>query len=372
MKNFGKHFLTLVLVVLIHTGFAQNFLDSELKPGKTYLLLAHPTVQNIQTIQFLLNQNILQLTDIEFIGVYSEAENYDYSQSVALINAPEMSRFHLQKVSGEETLAEIYKQNKWTETFKKLFDYSAGIFFFGGPDIQPEAYGQNNLYSEVTDPNRHLLELSFIFHLLGGKQNGQFVPFLSEKPNYFVSGFCLGLQSINVATGGSLTQDIPAQTYQKLNAEETLKLKKNQIHRNYWQEVSTDTLLMDINFHPIQYTAHPFFPEKVNVEKIMSPLVLSSHHQSIYELGKNIIVTATSMDDEVIEAIQHRIYPNVFAVQFHPEVPDLYREGEKLKFSPEDTPKSYYEIIGEQGRTFHLKYWQTISKAIKSAIKEQQ
>ena len=94
-----------------------------------------------------------------------------------MINSPEMSQFHLQKVSGEETVAEIYNQNKWTETFKKLFDHSAGIFFFGGPDIQPEAYGQNNLYSEVTDPNRHLFELSFLFHLLGGKQNSQFVPF---------------------------------------------------------------------------------------------------------------------------------------------------------------------------------------------------
>ena len=308
MKNFGKLFLSLVLVVLVHTGFAQNFLDSELNSKKTYLLLAHPTVENIQTIQFLLDQNILQLTGTEFIGVYSEEENYDYNHSVALID----------------------------------------------------------------DPNRHLFELSFLFHLLGGKQNIEFVPFINEKPNYFVSGFCLGLQSMNVATGGSLTQDIPAQTYQKMDPEETLKLKKNQIHRNYWPEVSTDTLLMDINFHPIQYTAHPFFPEKVNVEKIMNPLVLSSHHQSIYELGKNLIVTATSMDDEVIEAIQHRIYPNVFAVQFHPEVPDLYREGEKLKFSPDDTPKSFYEIIGEQGRAFHLKYWLTISKAIKNSIKEQQ
>jgi len=372
MKNFGKLFLSLVLVVLIHTGFAQNFLDTEHSSEKTYLLLAHPTVENIQTIQFLLDQNILQLTGIEFIGVYSEAENYDYSQSVALIGEPKMSRFHLQKVSGEENTAQIYLQNGWTETFKKLFNHSAGIFFFGGPDIQPEAYGQKNLYSEVTDPNRHLFELSFLFHLLGGKQNGQFVPFLNEKPNYFVTGFCLGLQSMNVATGGSLTQDIPAQTYQKMSPEETLKLKKNQIHRNYWQEVSTDTSLMGINFHPIQYTAHPFFPEKVNVDKIMNPLVLSSHHQSIYELGKNIIVTATSMDDEVIEAIQHRIYPNVFAVQFHPEVPDLYREGEKLKFSPDDPPKSYYEIIGEQGRAFHLKYWLTISKAIKTSIKELQ
>jgi len=207
--------------------------------------------------------------------------------------------------------------------------------------------------------------------LLGGKQNEKFAPFLRERPNYFVTGFCLGLQSMNVATGGSLTQDIPAQTYKKMNAEETLKLKSNQLHRNYWPEISNDTLLMGISFHPIQFTAHPFFSEKVKAEKDFNPLVLSSHHQSIYELGKDLIVTATSMDDMVIEGIQHRLYPNVFAVQFHPEVPAIYKEGKKLKFAPEDTPKSYYEIIGEQSREFHRRYWLTISKAIKASIKAQ-
>jgi putative glutamine amidotransferase len=369
MKNFGRLVLMLTLVLFMKAGFSQNFLETGLKPEKTYILLAHPTVQNIQTIQFLINRNILQVPEIEFIGIYSAAENYDYSQSVSLINTPEMSGFHLQKITGNEDTAHIYMQNEWSETFKKLFNCSAGIFFFGGPDIQPETYRQKNIYSEVTDPNRHLLELSFLFHLLGGKQNEKFVPFLNEKPNYFVSGFCLGLQSMNVATGGSLTQDIPAQTYKMKTAEETLKLKKNQIHRNYWPSVSSDTLLMGINFHPIQYTAHPFFPEKVKVKSDLNPLVLSSHHQSIYELGKDLIVTATSVDGEVIEGIQHRIFPNVFAVQFHPEVPDLYREGKKLKFAPEDTPKSYYEILGEQSREFHLKYWLAISKAIKSSIK---
>ncbi|HZL12282.1 MAG TPA: gamma-glutamyl-gamma-aminobutyrate hydrolase family protein [Prolixibacteraceae bacterium] len=371
MKTYGKLILTLFFAILLEAGFAQNFLASELKPDKKYVLLAHPTVQNIETIQFLLNNDILKLSDVEFVGVYSSAENYDYSQSVSLIQKSGMNRFHLQKLDGEEDPAHIYRPNGWSITFRNLFEHSAGIFFFGGPDIQPEIYGQKNLYSVVTDPNRHLFELSFLFHLLGDKQNEEFVPFLNEKPNYFVSGFCLGMQSMNVATGGTLNQDIPAQTYQKLNAEETLKLKKEQLHRNYWPGMIKDTLFMRINFHPIEYTAHPFFLKKVKVKKIMNPLVLSSHHQSIDELGKDLIVTATSMNGEVIEGIQHRVYPNVFAVQFHPEVPALYKEGKKLKFAPEDTPASYYEIIGEEGREFHRKYWITISKAIKSSIKSQ-
>ena len=371
MKNFGKLLITFTLTLFLNVVFGQNFLEKELSPKKTYVLLAHPTVSNIETINTLLANRILQLPEVEFVGVYSVAENYDYSKSIELIKKPDMSRFHLQKLDGVMSLTQIYGQNEWTSTFKNLFVHSVGIFFFGGPDIQPEIYKQKNLYSVVTDPNRHLFELSFLFHLLGGYQNEEFVPFLNEKPEYFVTGFCLGLQSINVATGGTLNQDIPAQTYKKMNAEETLKLKNDQLHRNYWQEITKDTLLMDNSFHQIEFTANPFFLERVNADKNLKPMVLSAHHQSIDDLGKNIIVTATSTDEKVIEGIQHRLYENVFAVQFHPEVPALYKEGKKMKFAPTDSPKSYYEILSPEDREFHLKYWETISKAIKTSIKAQ-
>ena len=370
MIHFQKSLLFIVLLLFFRPGFSQNFLETDFNAHKTYVLLAHPTVQNLETIHFLLENHILHLSGVEFVGVYSSAEKYDYTQSLACIKKPEMSLFHLQKVDGEENADLIFKTNDWSAVFKKLFDVSAGIFFFGGPDIQPEIYKQENLYSVVTDPNRHLFELSFLFHLIGGSQNDEFIPFLNQRPDYFVSGFCLGMQSMNVAAGGTLTQDIPAQTYKKDNPEAILKLKKNQLHRNYWQEVSTDSLLMGINFHPIEYTAHPFFLKKVKVKKIPNPLVLSSHHQSIDDLGKDLIVTATSMDFQVIESVQHRLYPNVFAVQFHPEVPSLYREGKKLKFAPEDTPNSYFGILGEEGQKFHRNYWTTISKAIKYSIRQ--
>jgi putative glutamine amidotransferase len=371
MKTFGRHFLALAFIVFAYSGLAQNFLESGIKPDKKYVLLAHPTVQNLETIQFLLQNNILKLSDEEFIGVYSAAESYDYTKSIALLKKSEMGRFHLQKIEGTESSSRIYAENGWTKIFRNLFDHSVGIFFFGGPDIQPELYGQKNLYSEVTDPNRHSFELSLLFHILGGKQNKDFFPFMTENTGYFVTGFCLGLQSMNVATGGTLTQDIPAQTYQKKNVQENLKLAKDQLHRNYWQETDKDSLLMGINFHRISFTAHPFFTGNVKANKDLKPLVLSSHHQSIDELGKDLIVTATSMDGDVIEGIHHRIFPNVFAVQFHPEVPSLYKEGKKLKFAPGDTPKSYYEILSPEDREFHLKYWETISKAIKSSEKLQ-
>ncbi|HLN74311.1 MAG TPA: gamma-glutamyl-gamma-aminobutyrate hydrolase family protein [Prolixibacteraceae bacterium] len=370
MKYIQRIILTVSLLIFLQTTYAQDFLKDGWKQGKTYLLLAHPTVQNIETIDFLVKHDILKVKNVEFIGVYPAAESYDYSQSVALIHQPGMSRFHLQEVQGREDTATVYTLNGWSKIFQELFDHSDGIFFFGGPDIQPELYGQKNLYAYVTDPNRHAFECSFLFHLLGGYQNKAFVPFLKKRPSYFVTGFCLGLQSMNVATGGTLIQDIPAQRYNKNTPEETLKLKKDQLHRNYWPEVSKDTLLMGINFHPIEFTAHPFFTKKVKADKGMHPMVLSSHHQAIEKLGKDFIVTATSLDGQIIEGIHHRLYPNVFAVQFHPEVPSLYEQGQKLKFAPTDQPTSYYDILSEADRKFHLKYWQAISKAIKASVRE--
>lgn len=369
MKKTGFTISILLLLFVAINSTGQNFLESGIEAKKNYLLLARPTVQNIETINFLLKNNIFQLPDVEFVGVYSEAENYDYNKSAEYILNYDLTKFHLQKVDGELNMNQIFQKNDWSEIFYKLFRNSAGILFFGGPDIQPEIYGQENTHSVVTDPNRHLFELSFLFHLLGGKQNESFMPYIAEKPNYFISGFCLGMQSMNVATGGTMTQDIPALTYSCKTATEIVKLKKDKLHRNYWQEISTDSLLMGINFHPIQYTANSFFPKRVKAKKIDSPLVLSSHHQSILDLGKNFIVTALSNDRMVIEGIKHRIYPNVFAVQFHPEVPALYTQGVKLKFSPDDIPKSYNEIISGKSLDFHLKYWSTISKSIKSSIK---
>lgn len=371
MKKIKISISILFFLLIAFNSIAQNFLEAGFESKKDYVLLARPTVQNIETINFLLNNNILQLSDVEFIGVYSSAENYDYSKSAEFIEKSELNIFHLQKVDGEQNLNQIFQKNEWSDIFYKLFNISAGILFFGGPDIQPEIYGQENTHSVVTDPNRHLFELSYLFHLLGGYQNESFIPYIAEKPNYFVSGFCLGMQSMNVATGGSMTQDIPSLTYKCNNANEIVKLKNDKMHRNYWQEISNDSLLMGINFHPIQYTANSFFPKIVKVKKISSPLVLSSHHQSILDLGKNLIVTALSTDRLVIEGIRHRVYPNVYAVQFHPEVPSLYTEGKKLKFAPDDTPKSFHEIISGESLEFHKKYWLTISKSIKSSIKSQ-
>jgi putative glutamine amidotransferase len=174
---------------------------------------------------------------------------------------------------------------------------------------------------------------------------------------------------MNVATGGTLVQDIPYQIYGKNTPEETVTIDRNNLHRNYWQEFNNDSQLMGINLHPISFTVHPFFSKHVGVSKKLHPKVYSSHHQSIEKPGDGFEITALSSDGKIIEGIAHREFPHVFAVQFHPEVPALYENREEWKFETTDVPGTYHQIIGTENVRFHRKYWKQISNSIRKSWK---
>ncbi len=239
-----------------------------------------------------------------------------------------------------------------------------GIIFFGGQDIPPAIYGQENWYSETTDPGRHYFEVSFLFHLLGGTRNSSYRPILEDNPDYMVTGFCLGLQSMNVAAGGTLWQDIPAQVYQSTKPETNVLIDRKNLHRNYWQNIRDDKDFMGISMHPVRFTENMFFGKTVKVSRKLQPIVYSSHHQAINELAPVFNVTARSNDGKIIEGIAHKKYPNVFSVQFHPEVSALYEDRALVKFAPDDTPASLHSMLDKKSLKFHLKYWGHISDVI--------
>ncbi|MCD6355005.1 MAG: gamma-glutamyl-gamma-aminobutyrate hydrolase family protein [Prolixibacteraceae bacterium] len=110
---------------------------------------------------------------------------------------------------------------------------SYNVFFIGVPDIPPGVYGEENAHSVVTDPGRHYFEATFLFHLLGSYRNEAYKAWLTEKPNCLVTGFCLGMQTMNVATGGTLIQDIPAELFGAKTPEAILKIGRANLHRNY-------------------------------------------------------------------------------------------------------------------------------------------
>lgn len=350
---------------------AQDFFRGDFDKNKIYILLANPTAKNIETIKFLTDNNLLNLNTekVHFVGVYHKNQRYNFNESLEYIHKEGLNNVFLHELKSELNENQLFEQHELSADLKFIFDHSSGIFFFGGPDIQPAMYGEENTLSVVTDPERHSFEATFLFHLLGGFQNEEFIPFLETYPDYLVTGFCLGLQTMNVATGGTLIQDIPSEVYDAATPEEVIKTGKEKMHSNYWQKISNDPQLTGINFHSIRFTEHPFFSKKVKVNTHVRPLVYSSHHQAVEKTGKGLEVTAYSSDGRIIEGLAHSRYPHVFAVQFHPEVPALYENREVYKFHPDDLPQTYHLIIGKESLKFHKNYWKYISKAVKKAAR---
>ncbi len=365
------------LFFMLFSGFtlvcnSQNFLPSGIDRKYHYLVITNPTVKNIEIINFLTENKIFSIDrkKVRFLGVYHKSQAYDFQQSLDYVSKKRYTGFHFLEVDEELKEEDIFIENSCTGIFRKIFELSSGVFFFGGPDIQPGIYGEENTHSVITDPARHIFEVSLCFHMIGGSRDPGFIPFLAGKPHYLVTGFCLGLQTMNVAAGGTLIQDIPFQLYGKTSPSETLEIDRSNLHRNYWQNIVNDKQLMGVSFHTINYTDHPFFRKTVRSRDKFRPVVYSSHHQSPEKTAAGFEITALSPDRKVIEGIAHKQYRNVFAVQFHPEVPALFEDQEAWKFTPEDKPLTYHQIIGRKSVAFHKRYWRHISEAFKESVRQ--
>ena len=232
----------------------------------------------------------------------------------------------------------------------------------GGPDIPASVYGEKaHLLTSVTDPWRHFLELSYSFHLLGGLQNQDWNAWLDEDPDYLVSGICLGMQGLNVSTGGTLIQDIPTELDGIWTAEEVLELPPDRMHRNYADRIrGTCTRPTSYHFHRIRLTRGGFLTRDLRFRHKGTPLVLSSHHQAIEKTGSGWKTAATSMDGRIIEAIEHEKYPHVFGVQFHPEKPGLFDPALLEPANCGDSISFREHILETDSWEFHQKYWHHI------------
>lgn len=363
---------TPVLLLLLLTGCQQKqsyqITADKLQPQEKHIILMHPTVNNIKTFEYLVSNKIFPLPDgYKVIGVYHSLEKFDYSTTEDFLNKEGITNISLVKIDAQLSPENLYRQNQCTELFKKLFENSNGAIFFGGPDIPPACYGEStNLLTVVTDPYRHYMELSFLFHLLGGNQDTTFVPLLKNRPDYPILGICLGMQSIDVATGGTLVQDIPTELYGLKTLEDVLKQKQNLKHRNYNVDYNLDS--------NVTY----YFPHQIAIEKssplisyvscdTIHPFVWSSHHQCIKKLGIGIKVAAWSMDGKIVESITHLKYPNLLGVQFHPEKKELYEPNEKIKVSPSNPAEYSYldKYSGDKGENFQRAIWKKFAEKFK-------
>ena len=160
-----------------------------------------------------------------------------------------------------------------------------GLLLTGGKDVDPARYGETILNSHVSpEPERDAFELP-----LAAAAYEQAVPLL---------GICRGMQVINVALGGSLWQDLPAQVpaalphYQKAARDEL----------THQVEVERDSLVGDLT---VRRNGHLLSAN-------------SFHHQAARQIAPPLVAVAHAPDG-VIEAIEAPERDYLIGVQWHPE-----------------------------------------------------
>jgi putative glutamine amidotransferase len=348
-----------------------RFYDTAQPPqDKVRLTIFYPSVESIKDLVAVRAQGFIPYDNLEVVGIHHERERTNYAEAEKYVQDNKLDWIHFHTMSGDIGLNTIYKRNTLSTELEKIFALSSGVLFFGGPDIVPAAYGEEmNLHTVVTDPYRHYFELTAIFHLLGGSQDPAFKPYLERRPDFPVLGICLGMQSLNVATGGTLVQDIRAESYFARTVEDVLRLGPYAWHTNpYTKLAPLERGLIPYMLHPIRLSETGKLVTALGLKPEDMPFIMSAHHQSAERIGKGFKVAATSVDQKVVEAIEHEKYPNVLGVQFHPEFSMLWDATPKYKVAPDDKDAFGCRTVLERNPPsfeFHRKLWGWFFAAMK-------
>ncbi len=165
-----------------------------------------------------------------------------------------------------------------------------GLLLSGGEDVDPSRYGEERLpVCEPSDPQRDAMELALTRMALE-----------HDLPTF---GICRGIQTLNVALGGTLYQDLETQ--------------RPESHPHAMGHLPRTTLT-----HEVVVERDSRLAEILGVERLG---VNSLHHQAVRELGAGARVVAWA-DDGVVEGMDLPGRSFVLAVQYHPE--ELYETDE--------------------------------------------
>jgi len=180
----------------------------------------------------------------------------------------------------------------------QLADLLDGLLLSGGADVAPARYGDDTVHAQTygVDDERDLFELAIFDAMLE-----------RNKP---IFGICRGIQVLNVALGGSLIQDVPSQ---HPGAAEVG-------HRQYERKLADSEI-----GHDVTASNDRLFPIFENGHLGVN----SFHHQAIRDLSPQLEAVAHSPDG-LIEAVAMSSKPDVFGVQWHPELM-FERHPEHLK-----------------------------------------
>jgi putative glutamine amidotransferase len=334
------------------------------------ITILYPSAGSIRSMMGLREQGFLPAENTLIVGAYHADELTDYERSKTFVAKEGLDWFRFHRIDGELNKTVIFGENGCTPDFKKIFEASDGIIFLGGADIPPDIYGEKtDLSTGIYTPFRHYMELSFIFHLLGGEQDPDREGFLAKAPDFPLLAICLGEQTLNVGTGGTLVQDVWSEVYGKRCFEDVIAMGRESWHSNPVARLHPEEKdLMRYNLHRIRLLPEGKFCGEMGFGTGDFPYIISSHHQSVDRLGKQLRIIARSYDGKTIDAIEHTLYPNVLGTQFHPEFYTLWDKDRQFRIALEDTPKSIPEMLAENppSYAFHKAIWAWFTEKVEA------
>ncbi len=158
-----------------------------------------------------------------------------------------------------------------------------GLVLTGGADINPSYYREEISAPVVLSPDQRTdFDLALFQAALSGDKA--------------ILAICHGMQIVNVALGGTLYQDIPAQVPGAIEH----RGKRDSSPARHGVTVEAGSRLAGIMGGTLRFE------------------ICSTHHQALKDLGKGLRVVARSPDG-IIEGIELAGHPKVIGVQWHPE-----------------------------------------------------
>lgn len=189
----------------------------------------------------------------------------------------------LSTADSEAKCVDLSQKNSLEEAIEALNSCS-GLLLTGGPDIEPIRYEKQDEIGRCSvDVARDSLEFALFER--------------AKELKMPILAVCRGLQLVNVALGGTLVVDIPAEI-----PTTTEHRALNSVDSRHEIEVLPGSLIAKISGQ---------FEGEIN----------SAHHQSANKVGEGLTIAAFSPDG-IIEAMQWadpQNKPFLLCVQWHPE-----------------------------------------------------
>ena len=187
----------------------------------------------------------------------------------------------VEKFGGEAK----YITSKVEESAGNTVSEIDALLLSGGPDVHPERYGEHPNPQRDYNRARDELEINLLKNSLTAD-----IPILA---------ICRGMQLLNVTLGGSLTES--------LEDHDSIPLKDS-------EETNRES-----SFHRIFISPGCRLASTVGSGGFVR--VNSRHHQGLKEPQKSddLMASAWSLEDGVIEALESTVNDWVLGVQFHPE-----------------------------------------------------